>query len=535
MGLAEKLDGLIGAVSPSWQRERVAERWRTRVIEHGMGILGGGAPLSERRYAGASVGDRNSTWTAGATSANTEIASSIGILRNRSRQLVRDEGWPNVAVRRIVSNAIGDGMRCTIKHPNETVRKRAQALWDAWATSTDCDADGRLDLYGLQALALRSVIEGGDCIARARSRRPGDGLRVPLQIQLLEGDYLDSSRDTISARAGRLVKQGIEFDALGRRTWYYLFRDHPGEFGWRSSLTSVAVPASQVAHAYRIERTGQVSGVPWGAPTFLAQRLLGNWKDATLYRLQAAACLVAIITGGDPLDSPSPIAPGNSTGHRPEVMNPGAILYPSDAQNVAFSSPPGVQGTDGFSYQVLLEVAAAYGVPYQVMTGDLTKVNYSSIRAGFLEFGRELRVWRRDVLQSPLLNPIFKWFLEAADLAGELRDDGLFSVAWTPSRREFIDAQKEIAGIVAQIRAGLTTWQEAAAELGWSPEELLAEYKAGLEMWDAAGISPDCDPRRSISGGTPLPDPDEEEGAEEADEAGEGGDEKKTGKKTGAA
>lgn len=506
MGFAEALDRAIGAVSPGWQRARMADRFRSTMIEHGIGTLTGGG--AQRSYAGATMVDRHSNWIAPQTSANVEIAGSIKFLRARSRQLVRDEGWPATAVRRIVSNAIGDGLRCTVEHPVESKRKKAQALWNRWAESTTCDADGALDFYGLQALLLRAAIEGGDCLARRRWRRPEDALPLPFQIQLLEGDHLDDGRDTFGlGKGGRLVKQGIEFDALGRRAGYWLFREHPGEL--RSNrFESVFVPADSVAHAYRIERAGQISGVPWGAPTFLAQRMLGNWKDATLYRLQAAACLVAIVTGGDPSDDPNPLGatPGNASKNRPEVLNPGAMLYPDDAQSVTFSNPPGVQGTDTFSHSVLLEVAAAYGVPYEVMTGDLSKVNYSSGRMGFLEFARELRTWRRDVVVRPFCDPAFRWFLEAAALAGELEDDGRFRASWTPSRREFVDAQKEIAGIVAEVRAGLSTWSEKARENGWSPEDLVDEYKQDLEMLDKAGLSFDTDPRRAAAGaGAPQP------------------------------
>ncbi len=528
MDLARKLDSFIGAVSPSWARARATERWRTSVIEHGLGLLGGSGDVAQRRYAGASMGDRNSTWMASGSSANTEIAGSIQILRNRSRQLVRDEGWPSVAVRRIVSNAIGDGMRATIEHPDPAVKKRAQELWDAWADRADVDADNRLNLYGLQALALRSVVEGGDCLVRARMRRPEDGLDIPLQLQLLEGDYLDTTRDTFGV-GGRVVKQGIEFDAIGRRAAYWLFRDHPGEYGWRATYESVSVPASMIAHAYRIERPGQVSGVPWGAPTFLAQRMLGNWRDATLYRLQAAACLVAIVTGGDPLDNPQPITAGNATGHKPEVLNPGAILYPDGAQSVTFSSPPGVQGTESFSHQVLLEVAAAYGVPYEVMTGDLSRVNYSSIRAGLLEFRREIRIWRRDVLQTTVLDRVFRWFLTAAQLAGKLPQADAFRVSWTPSRAEFIDAEKEIRGIVAEVRAGLSTWSEKVRENGWNPGDLVEEFIEDMEAQDEAGVSFDCDPRRPLqqAGSAPAPAPSKTGKAdgEEADDAAEDDDE----------
>lgn len=478
-----------------------------------MGLLGGHR-LEHRRYAGAAVSDRTSTWSAPMTSANTEIASSINMLRARSRQLVRDDGWPSTAVRRIVSNAIGDGLRCTIEHPDEKKRAKAQALFNRLAESTDIDADGRLDFYGMQGLSLREVVEGGDSLARRRWRRPEDGGVLPFQVQMLEPEHLDETKDTFAYTAGgKRIKRGIEFDGRGKRTGYWLRRDHPGEFGTALGMESVFVPAASVAHAYRLERIGQVSGVPWGAPVLHALRMLGSWKDATLYRLQASACLVAIVTGTDPVDDPVPTSSGNATKQRPEVLNPGSIIYEPTGGNVTFSNPPGVQGVDNFARFNMLEVAAAYGVPYEVLTGDLSNVNYSSGRMGWIEFGRELVIWRRDVVVRHFCDPVFRWFLEAAEVAGELVDDGMYRASWTPSRREFVDAEKEIRGIVAKIRAGLSTWAEEARALGWSPEELIAEYAKWQTKLDLAGLSFESDPRRAVNAAATAPAKEDEKPA----------------------
>jgi lambda family phage portal protein len=521
VGLATKLDRLVSSISPSWGRSRAADRLRQTLIERGADMLGGGE-LATRRYAGASVGDRTSTWVATGSSSNTEISQSLELLRARSRQLVRDDGWAAAAVRRIVSNAIGDGLRCTVEHPDEAVRREAQELWDRWAESTECDADGRLDFAGLQGLALRGAIEGGDTLARRRWRLEGAPHDLPFQVQLLEGDYLDTTRDSIARTPeGTTIFLGIERDTRGRRVAYHLFKEHPGEYGWLNTLQSVRVEAQHVAHVYRLERAGQLRGVPWGAPVVLLARMFGSWKDASLYRAQAAACLVAIVNEMEPDQAESS---GNPTGFKPESLTPGSIIYTQGAQSVSLSSPPGVQGMDSFSKLLLLEYASAYGLTYEALTGDLSRTNYSSGRMGWLEMARELRVWRRDVLIRTFCDRVFRWFVEAAVLAGKLRDDGRFRASWTPPRREFVDAAKEIQGIVAEIRAGLTTWSEAARELGWSVEELIAEYQRDLAMRDAAGLPMfDSDPRRAASGGAAAKDD------AEGDDEDEDGDEKKDG------
>ncbi|NJL19359.1 MAG: phage portal protein, partial [Bdellovibrionaceae bacterium] len=58
----------------------------------------------------------------------------------------------------------------------------------------DTDADGQLDFAGIQALVARTVVESGECLVRFRLRRPGDGLAIPLQLQVLEPDFLDHTK-----------------------------------------------------------------------------------------------------------------------------------------------------------------------------------------------------------------------------------------------------------------------------------------------------------------------------------------------------
>ena len=67
----------------------------------------------------------------------------------------------------------------------------------------------------------------GECFVRMRPRRLEDGLAVPLQLQVLEADFLDATKSG-ALGAGRLV-QGIEFDPVGKRRAYWLHGEHPGD------------------------------------------------------------------------------------------------------------------------------------------------------------------------------------------------------------------------------------------------------------------------------------------------------------------
>jgi len=56
-------------------------------------------------------------------------------------------------------------------------KTQVQREFSLWADSTDCDLEGSLNFYQLQALVLRSVLESGDCFtlmpdAQVSARQP---------------------------------------------------------------------------------------------------------------------------------------------------------------------------------------------------------------------------------------------------------------------------------------------------------------------------------------------------------------------------
>ena len=64
-----------------------------------------------RAYEGAMVSRLTSDWVTSNTSADAEIDGSLVRLRNRSRQLVRDNPYARQAIRAIGANVVGRGIR----------------------------------------------------------------------------------------------------------------------------------------------------------------------------------------------------------------------------------------------------------------------------------------------------------------------------------------------------------------------------------------------------------------------------------------
>lgn len=98
-------------------------------------------------------------------------------------------------------NVVGYGFTQKVFGP-----ARIGKLFKAWWGSKACDADGRHNGAGLEAI-LRTI-ESGECLIRRYPRAAAFG-PVPLQIRVLEPDYLDNGK-TESLTSGGRILQGVE-------------------------------------------------------------------------------------------------------------------------------------------------------------------------------------------------------------------------------------------------------------------------------------------------------------------------------------
>ncbi|MGT2507904.1 phage portal protein [Cupriavidus basilensis] len=434
-----------------------------------------------RGYDAAKVGRRTDGWIAGGGSANAEIAPALHRVRNRCREVVRNNEYAASALDKLVANTVGTGF--TAKAPN-------QQLWNDWCDY--CDADGQLDFNGLTELGHRTRREAGEVIFRFRSRLPEDGLPVPLQIQVLEPDHIDSSR-TGPMNNGNYAIAGVEFDQLGRRVAYWLFPQHPGEIaGYRlNSLESKRVPASEVLHYYRKRRPSQVRGMPELGVSLLRLRDLADYEAAELVRKKIEACFVAFVRTDNQAQALGE-ARQSATGQRNEKVAPGMIKYLSNAEGVEFGSPTASGGYGEYTSTQLHAIAIGAGTTYEQMTGDLSRVNYSSIRAGLVEFRQLVQAEQWLALTPMVLKPIAQRFQITAKLAGAQRE-AISPFVWTPPKLQWVDPFKDVMATKEALRGTLMSLSEAIRERGEDPDKVFEEIRTERARLKELGILTDAD------------------------------------------
>jgi lambda family phage portal protein len=446
-----------------------------------------------RAYEGANVGADGWVPRRQGASANADHRADAPMLRARARSLVQNNPYAAKALSCLVSNVVGEGIIPSSRATDTKTKGLLDALWREWISVSD--ADGGTDFNGLEAQAYRAMEQDGEVLLRLRSRRPEDGLPVPLQVQLLEIDYLDTTRTGVMGQAGGPIVSGVEFDALGRIVAYWLRDQHPGDTTFsalKSSLTSKRHDARNIVHLFAPDRPGQARGITRFAPVIARLRDLAIYEDAELARKQNEA-LMSVFISGDGSDFAVPgLGEAQSTASSNAAtlgelgsLKPGAVLA-TNGQSVTVAQPTAAPGYENYIRTQLYAIAAGTGVTYEMLTGDLSQVNFSSARVGMMEFRRRAEQSQWHVLVPRLLTPIWRAFVDAAVLAGKIpRAD--YAVEWTTPKWDYVNPLQDVEADAAEIAAGLSSVSEKLRQRGYQPDAVFAELGEDYKKLKATG------------------------------------------------
>jgi lambda family phage portal protein len=188
-------------------------------------------------------------------------------------------------------------------------------------------------------------------------------------------------------------------------------------------------------------------------------------------------------------------------GNLVDDIEPGMLAVLRNGKDIRFTQPAANAGYSDYIRTQVRLIAAGLSMPYELF-GDLSQVNYSSYRAGWVEFRRYVTTVQQNVVIPLLCEQLWRWFIEAAILSGEL-PAGDYRVKWIPPRFEDVDKLKEVQAAIAEMRAGLRSWRDSVRERGEDPDETLAEIVADFDRLRSAGLWLDSDPNKGNGQGAP--------------------------------
>lgn len=480
-------------------------------------------------YEATSVADRVADWDQTPYGPNA-VLDFNQIARARTQDAVRNNPWLRRAIKLLVSHLIGCGMQPRPQVADPGLRRDLVTLFNDW--SDEADADGVLDFYGQQALMSRARYESGEVFVRLRSRRPSDGLIVPLQLQALEADLLPLHHN----QPERRIRQGIERNALGQRVAYWFYREHPGDrfFMDLSAAALSRVPAEDVLHHYLPDRPGQLRGTPEGISTLYRARNIDQYESAELTRKKNRSKFNGVIWKENPEDNPLTDAPAN-----PVLTDLQAQLAAVEASAEYLANDPTALATaetlraqivdeqqrktfidvdDGYMLQLglnervelsggdtgaqnfdflrtqLRAIAAGWGVPYELLCGDYADTNDRIMRVILNVFYRELEQ-QQDQLAAQVLRPFWRAWLNAAvySRAITLRDyinnpRTYQRIEWRAHAWSYVNPLQEAQTAVIKIRNGLSSRSSEVSAIGWDVEDVDRDNASDQEREQALGL-----------------------------------------------
>lgn len=512
------IDKFVNWVDPV----RGARRMRARAV---MSLFGGGFG----GYSGASRKRRSMAgWSTTDNDADADILPDLPTLRERSRDLVRNNPLAAGAFNTKIGNIVGTGLKLNAQIDAEFLglsqdeaaawEKNTEREFRMWCESPDCDAARTLNFYGQQELALRSTMENGDTFA-ILADIPRKNWPYSLAVQLIEGDRCSNPNHAADTDK---IAGGVERDEAGAPTAYHFATRHPGSFNLGKPVTwnrwqafGSSTGRRNVLHLYRKLRVGQTRGVPELAPVIEPLRQLGDYTEAEITAAVVSG-LFTVFVKTESGQGLGPFEPDTETGSKSSdddyKMASGAMLDLGPGESIETANPSRPNSAfDPFVQAVLRQVGVALELPFELLIGHFT-ASYSAARAAMLQAWKFFRM-RRQWLAMYFCQPIYETWLRQAVADGRivapgfLRDPAVAAAysgaEWIGPAQGQIDPKKENdADAIAEDRGWKTSAEITAEKTGgdWSRKhaqrarEVQMRRDAGLEGQPAqAGATTDID------------------------------------------
>jgi lambda family phage portal protein len=343
------------------------------------------------------------------------------------------------------------------------------------------------------------------------------------QLQPIDADQLDETLNRTATAVSNEIVMGVERDRAGRPVAYHLWNRHPTESG----RVRERVPARDVLHVFKRLRVGQVRGIPWFAPALVTWKLGDRYTEAELYQSLLAAAQGGFFVNKDAssvMVMPTRVNP--ETG-REEPVPIQMEAAPGEARQL----PPGWEFQPwqpthptanyvGFMKAVKRVVARAFGRSYASLTGDLSDVNFSSMRTDRVREIEQNKLHQQDLLVEQLCQVVFADWVQMASMVGALGAVPIDAAQmasfaeWMCKGWPWIDPMKDMAAAQMEIGMGLNSPQRLCAEKGRDFYEIVDELADAKAYCADKGVTLESVPLQLVVETTPEDAPTtDDEGA----------------------
>jgi len=437
----------------------------------------GGPRIVRARYDAAQVDNFNERHFALSDGLSARQANSPGVrerLRNYARYEVANNCYARGVANTLADVEIGRGAKVNLPRMIEASRQQRQAaktverMFNEWAEE--------IDLWGKLWTMRVAKLQDGEAVAVFRNNPRLEGL-VELDLQLIEAEQL--SHGHLHNPLDPNEVDGVLVDDNGNVLEYYVLREHPGD-GYQYEWDPITVAPQQVVHWFRVDRPGQLRGIPEITPALPLFAHLRRFTLATVTAAESAADVAGVIT--------SNITPDYDPEDDDEVRDNMNLLdihrgmwmeLPDGRQISQLKAEHPTTTYDGFKRELLGEIGRCLNMPKAIVLADASDYNYASGRLDRQAFDRHIETAQRQCERHVLRKIWRAWWYEASRIEGYLprgaRAYEGMQPRWLWRVLGHVDRQKEESGRAQALENNTTTLAEECGRDGLWWEDVLEQ------------------------------------------------------------
>jgi len=379
-------------------------------------------------YEGGKTNRLTEDWRPGASGGNRLFSQDGKVLRNRARDLYRNNPIAASAVSAIIENVI----ECGIK-PKRNTQENFKKEWNRWGGLTphstrECDLTRDETIDELMSSWLSEVIVAGGCLIHYLStpvKRVGiTGLqpqRIPLTLELIPEEQFVDHLDRVpgNSKTANVIRNGCEIDQATKRVLAYWVNKTIQNDDIFDYDNPVRISRTNCEYGFlkpRFQR-GSNRGFTAFAPVIQWLWALGYYTDNELYASDIKSSWAYMIATDPNYDDgnwtmPNDTSPASGTtdiyGNTIDKHTRGMVWrgYPGDSITAV---GPNVPGSDSQPWIKLIEngISIGLGLSHYSVMRDFETSNFSSVRAainGDKKLYRKLQKFTINHCGNPTLN-----------------------------------------------------------------------------------------------------------------------------------
>lgn len=377
-----------------------------------------------------------------------------------------------------VPGPTGFNLQADVRNPSNSKDKAAnKAIEAAWKDFSEnhFEITGQMNRTGMERLGIASCGTHGEFFINSII---DPSLPHGITFQIIDPLMIDS---TLFANLGkgRVIRCGIEMDQYRRPLAIYVNEfDTYGMSHVEHHKLRQRIPMESLTHVMMPEMINQSRGLPWMRTSLWQMRMLKGYGDAAVTNARIGASKMGFFRDPESESDDDEIIDAAEPGAFEDIGN-------RELQNWDPMYPNGEY--ESFTRSCLHGLASGLLVSYHSLSGDLTSVNFSSIRQGELD---QREVWKglQNWYIKAMARPLFEKWLEIAMLKNVIkindtplkieRMDRYKNVNFVGRRWEWVDPLKDIKAKKEEIELGVNTRARVIRErTSEDPEDIFDEVE----------------------------------------------------------